>query len=112
MVSFAVGSFGVKGLRRLNMGLRKSFILCGALIVNLGFALRTYDSTAPLDSEKIVFSWTLTVDSAKLALQINDPSIIRANASSLWLGIGIGDPQRQVRFSFICFHHLSCGATI
>jgi hypothetical protein len=60
-------------------------------------ALRAYDKSAPLAPGTVLFSWTLTDDTAKIALIITDKSVVKPDASALWLGVGIGDPQRFVR---------------
>jgi hypothetical protein len=56
-------------------------------------ALRTYKNTAPLVPNTAQLSWTITADTAKLALVITDNSTVKSSASALWLGIGIGDPH-------------------
>jgi hypothetical protein len=72
-------------------------------------ALRSYEKSAALDPGKTLLAWTLTGDAAELALVITDPTIVKANATTLWLGLGIGDPQRYGFLPFVCISKATRG---
>jgi hypothetical protein len=77
-------------------------IWLGVFLSHVCSALRSYEKSAALDPGQTLLAWTLTGDSAKLALVITDPTVVKANASTLWLGLGIGDPQRYGFLPFVC----------
>jgi len=55
-------------------------------------ALQAYNSSATLEEPVAVLHWTLNDTSVQMALVITDPAVVTATASTLWLGIGVGEP--------------------
>jgi len=55
-------------------------------------ALQTYNSSATLEEPVAVLHWTLNDTSVRMGLVITDPAVVTATASTLWLGLGVGEP--------------------
>eukprot|EP00170_Pyropia_yezoensis_P002353 contig_9856_g2357 len=54
---------------------------------------RAYNATTPLAGSAAALHWTLHAATIDLALVITAPEVVTPNASSLWMGFGIGDPS-------------------
>eukprot|EP00168_Porphyra_purpurea_P009956 TRINITY_DN2444_c0_g1_i1.p1 TRINITY_DN2444_c0_g1~~TRINITY_DN2444_c0_g1_i1.p1 ORF type:complete len:756 (-),score=211.13 TRINITY_DN2444_c0_g1_i1:41-2308(-) len=53
----------------------------------------TYNASTELDGSTATLHWTLSASTIQLALVVTAPSVVTPNASALWVGFGIGDPQ-------------------
>lgn len=54
--------------------------------------LETYAALAVLEPSVATLHWTLNDSAVRLGLVITDAAVVTANASALWLGLGVGEP--------------------
>eukprot|EP00170_Pyropia_yezoensis_P007332 contig_30033_g7354 len=54
--------------------------------------LQTYAASAVLEPSVATLHWTLNDTSVRFGLVITDAAVVTANASALWLGLGVGEP--------------------
>lgn len=54
--------------------------------------LETYAALAVLEPSVATLHWTLNDTAVRLGLVITDAAVVTANASALWLGLGVGEP--------------------
>lgn len=62
----------------------------GAPIATAG--LQTYGASAELEPSVASLHWTLNDSAVLLGLVITDAAVVTANATALWIGLGIGEP--------------------
>lgn len=72
-------------------------IAAGAAVVLAATAattagLQTYAASAELEPSVATLHWTLNDSAVQFGLVIADAALVTANASALWLGLGIGEP--------------------
>jgi len=61
--------------------------------MGIGALKSTYNASTELDGSTAILHWTLSPSTIQLALVVTAPSVVATNASALWVGFGIGDPQ-------------------
>ncbi|GAB0493560.1 hypothetical protein MMPV_004845 [Pyropia vietnamensis] len=54
--------------------------------------LQTYGASAELEPSVASLHWTLNDSAVQLGLVITDAAVVTANATALWIGLGIGEP--------------------
>ena len=78
---------------QLTVSLVALVVAMASSAMGIGVLKSTYNASTELDGSAATLHWTLSPSTIQLALVVKAPSVVTTNASALWVGFGIGDPQ-------------------